>query len=96
VKLVLELNDDFLCFGGLALDKFVKLMFELFIVVFPLLKLRVEGSGELFLFMEGVGKLLSFTVSLSLNLELFFKMLIFLIKTLTVSFKLIILTLNGF
>jgi hypothetical protein len=94
--LVLELNDDFLCFGGLTLDKFVKLMLELFIVAFPFLKLRVEASGKLFLLMKGVGKLLSFTVSLSLNLELFFKMLIFLIKPLTVSFKLIILTLNCF
>ena len=84
--MVLELNDDFLCFGGLTLDKFVKLMLELFVVSFPLLKLRVEG----------IGKLLSFSVSPSLNLELFFKMLIFLIKSLTISFKLIILTLNCF
>ena len=94
--MVLELNDDFLCFGGLTLDKFVKLMLELFVVSFPLLKLRVEGIGKLFLFMKGIGKLLSFSVSPSLNLELFFKMLIFLIKSLTISFKLIILTLNCF
>ena len=94
--MVLELNDDFLCFGGLTLDKFVELMLELFIIAFPLLKLRVEGIGKLFLFMKGIGKLFGFSVSLSLNLKLFFKMLIFLIKALTVSFKLIILTLNGF
>jgi hypothetical protein len=37
VELVFELDDDFLGFGGFALDKFVQLVFELFVVAFPLL-----------------------------------------------------------